>query len=374
MADPQYSPTSADALPETSLRKVDEAVVSWLQHITFRAQKPKVITVWQQRQFATTAEIDPATGIKSAFPLPVLTVAMTSIAPDLHRRVVADIYRLGLPTAVPVAGQTVATGIGSLSSYEGYLGIQDIVPGTVSFSDGAQSMSDNGLGSFNGATTTRSRINYDTGYYLIEFTANVALDAALRASYSFKSSSMYTGNTRDEVYVLPFPLPFDLSYQVDIYAKTQQDMQMLRGSLLSRFSYTDETFICADFGHYGEKAIPLQLSRIDDTTELEPGEGDKELRNTVSITAKAWIFQVPVTKKVIKSVNVAMLDASSPQADNLVDSSAFLDWYGDIAHYSFSGSNPPTLTSVTESSDFTPPDRAIAFFSWVGGELTNTGP
>lgn len=373
MADPQFSPASGDALPETSLRKVDEAVVGWLQHITFRSQNPKVITVWQSRQFASTAEIDPATGQKSAYPLPVLTVAMSSITPALDRRVVANIYNLGLPTSRFVPQQGVATGTGAVASYEGRLGAQNIVKGSVTFTDGTQTISDNGAGGFTGDTTTRSTINYDTGYYLIEFAASVALNAKVQVSYSFSSAKMYTGNGNNEVYVLPFPLPFDLSYQVDIYTKTQQDMQLIRSSLMSRFSYGDEAFICADFGHYGEKAIPLQLSRIDDTTDLEPGEGDKELRNTVTLTAKAWLFQVPIAKKTIQSVNVALIDGSPPLDDNIEDGSAFLDWYCDIDHYSFSG-NPPTLDSVVESPDFTPPNRALAFFSWVDGELTNTGP
>lgn len=374
MPDPQRSPSAGDAVPETSLRKVDEAVVEWLQYLTFRSQHPKVITVWQSRQFASTAEINPVTGQKSAYPLPVVTVAMSSIAPALDRRIVANIYNLGLPTSRSVPQQGVATGTGAISSYEGRLGALNIVPGTVTFTDGSQSMSDDGEGDFTGDTTTRSEINYDTGRYLIEFTATPALDAAVRASYSFSSAKMYTGNQNNEVYVLPFPIPYDLSYQVDIWTKTQQDMQMLRGSLLSRFSYADETFISANFGHYGQKLIPLQLSRVDDSTNLEPEEGDKELRNTVTFTAKAWIFQVPVRTKVIQSVNVALLDGSSPLSDNLVDGSAFLDWYCNTDHYTFSGSEPPTLSSVQESPDFIPPDRALAFFSWVDGELTNTGP
>lgn len=372
MADPQFSPIYGDALPETSLRKVDEAVVNWLSHLTFRSQRPKVITVWQARQFAATQEIDPDVPNKSAFPLPVVTVAMTSITPAIDRRVVGNIYRLGPETGVDVTSLGLAVGDALTASWEGFLGYHKIVPGSVTITDGTQTMSDDALGGFTGDTTARSEINYETGRFLIEFPANSADGATVSATFKAYDSKIFVGNTREEVYVLPYPIAFDLSYQVDIWTKTQQDMQMIRSSLLSRFGYTDEAFICVDFGPYGEKAIPLVLSRIDDTTDLEPGERHRELRNTVSFTAKAWLFQIPIRTKVIRSANVALIDASSDPV-NLSDGSPFMDWYCDIDHYTFSGS-PPVITSVQESPDFTPPDRAIAFYGWVDGVLTQTGP
>jgi hypothetical protein len=183
---------------------------------------------------------------------------------------------------------------------------------------------------------------------------------------------MFANQEGSELYILPFPLPYDITYQVDIWTKTQQDMQLLRTALLCRFPFTDETFLDLEVPGYGTQLLRLNLTRIDDTTDLEPGEADRELRNTVSITAHAWIYRIALKKKTIQSMNVVFIDAGSDVV-NLYDESPFLDWYCDISHYTFSG-NPPVLASVLESPTLAPPDRVLAWMSWVDGNLAGVGP
>jgi len=382
--DPQIPTTYEDVVPETCLRIVDEAVVSWLSHLKLRNQTPKVVTVWQSRQFAQQHEVhkDKDKPVKQAWPLPVVSVAMSGITPALDRRVVGQISHLGAASEVTVSAQVLATGDGLLSTFTGKLGWWPIVPGSLTITDGTQEVTDDGNGALVGDIDASgvNIIDYSTGRYFVSFAAAVADQAQVTATFRVWDSRMYAKDDRSEVYVLPFPIPYDLTYQVDIWTKTQQDMQWLRSSLLSRFPYADETFLRATFGGYGDKVIPLRLDRVDDTTDLEPDEGHRQLRNTVTFTAKAWIFQVPIQIKTIQSINVAILDASSDEekwngvCSNCQDGSAFMDWYGDDSHYTFSGTVPAVLQSVQESPDFTPPDRAIALFGWVDGTLTQTGP
>jgi hypothetical protein len=362
---------------------VDEAVVNWLSHLTFRNQNPKVVTVWQNRQFAQQHEVsNEDTPVKQSWPLPVISVAMSGITPAIDRRVVGQISHLGGEEEKTVSSQVLATGDGSTSSYEGKLGWFPISKGSLVITDGIQEVTDDGSGILTGDVDASGTniIDYDNGRYFVSFAAAVVDQTQITASFRAWDSRMYAKDDRSEVYVLPFPIPFDLTYQVDIWTKTQMDMQWIRTSLLSRFGYADETYLRASFGGYGDKIIPITLSRIDDTTDLEPDEKNRDLRNTVTFTAKAWIFGVPVRTKTIQSINVAFLDASSSEekwngvCSNCQDGSAFMDWYGDNDHYTFSGNVPSVLLAVSESPDFSPPDRAIAFFGWEDGTLTQTGP
>ena len=372
---PQDSAYHEDTTPETCLRIVDQTVTDWLKTLRFRSQNPTVVTVWQSRQFAQQHEINHDKPVKQAFPLPIVTVAMSSIAPDLSRRIVGDVYRAGYDRVATVYSEAVDTGDAATSQYTGFLGYADIVPGSVTLTAGALVVTDDGDGTLVGDTdgSPANVIDYDTGHYTVTFSGLVGNGTPITAAYQATSNRMFANSERTEVYVLPFPLPFNLTYQIDIYTKTQQDMQMLRTDLLSRFVYTDETYLKATFGGYGEKLIPIRLSRIDDTTTLEPSEKDKELRNTITLTAQAWIFRCPVAKKVIRSANIAFIDAGTDPA-NLLDGSAFMDWYCDLEHYTFSDTVPAVLQAVDESPDFTPPNRAIAFYAWVDGTLTEVGP
>jgi hypothetical protein len=361
---------------------VDETIVNWLSHLRFREQTPKVVTVWASRQFAQQHEVVEGQPTQQAWPLPVISVAMTGITPALDRRVVGQISHLGEDTEQTVTAQVLATGDGALSSFTGKLGWLPISRGSLTITDGTQTATDDGNGILIGDVDASATniIDYDSGRYFVSFAAATADQAQVTASFRAWDSRMYVGNDRSAVYVLPFPIPFDLTYQIDIWTKTQQDMQWLRTSLLSRFGYADETFLNATFGGYGEKLIPVSLTRIDDTTDLEPDEQHRELRNTVTLTAKAWIFQVPLQVKTVKGINVAFIDAGSDTnkfsgvCPNCLDGSAFMDWYGDNDHYTFSGSVPAVLQAVSESPIFSPPDRAIAFMGWVDGTLTQTGP
>lgn len=183
------------------------------------------------------------------------------------------------------------------------------------------------------------------------------------------------GTSDDELFVLPFPLPYEMSYQIDIWTKTQQDMQWLRSAILSRFPYVDEGFLKIEFPKgkpgYGSKLIPIKLGRVDDLTDLEPDEGRREIRNTISFTALGWIFRVPIKKKTIRAINTVLIDAGS-EAENLYDCSDFLQWYCNIDHYAIDEDG--VLQSVTESPDLTPPNRVLAWMSWRDGILQNTGP
>jgi hypothetical protein len=362
-----------DVAPETCLRIVDVTITEWLSGITLRNQKPRVTNVWQSRQFAQNHEMQDGQPTKQAKVWPVLSLSMTGISPALDRRVVAQISRLGM-IDVPISDEILATGVGATASYSGRLGRLGIKHGSVRITAGILAVVDDGAGRLIGSVGVgENTINYDTGRYSVTFSGNVPTGVPVQVSYTTTDSKMYVDNQKDEVFILPFPLPFDLTYQIDLWTKTQQDMQSLRTNLLVRFPFTDETFLDMEIPGYGTQMLRLSLTRVDDNTDLEPGEADRELRNTFSITAHAWIYRIALKRKTIKGISIVFLDAGSDPAA-LIDGSEFLAWYSNSEHYIFSGTTPGVLQSVQESPILTPPDRAIMWLSWVGGTLTEVGP
>lgn len=383
---PQSTPYFGDVTPETSLRLVDEALTEWLSSLKFRAQTPAVTNVWQSRQFAQNHEMKDGQPPKQAKVWPIISLSMQGIVPALDRRVVANVACLGVKGSRETQNQEIiANGNGTSTDYSSRLNRFGIVPRSLTFTARRQTgvgppptyatmtITDDGEGALIGSIGTGlNSINYDTSRCYISFANPPGAGTEVVATYTSKETNIFANNEGTELYVLPFPLPFDLTYQIDIWTKTQQDMQFLRTALLCRFPFTDETFLDLEVPGYGTQLLRVNLTRIDDTTDLEPGEGDRELRNTVSITAHAWIYRIALKKKTIQSINVVLIDAGSDVV-NLYDESSFLDWYCDISHYTFSGS-PPVLVSVQESPTLAPPDRAIAWMSWVNGSLTNVGP
>jgi hypothetical protein len=383
---PQDTPYFGDVTPETSLRLVDKALTDWLSGMEFRKQHPKVTNVWQSRQFAQNHEMQDGQPTKQAKVWPVLSLSMTGITPALDRRVVANISSLGPTGSLETSYQEVlGTANGTDTEFSGKLSRIGLVPRSLTITARRQiapgpppvftifTGTDDGEGTLTGSLGTGlNTINYGTSKYYVSFPAAPTAGTEIIATYRSTGTRMFANQEGSELYILPFPLPFDLTYQVDIWTKTQQDMQLLRTALLCRFPFTDETFLDLEVPGYGTQLLRLNLTRIDDTTDLEPGEADRELRNTVSITAHAWIYRIALKKKTIQSMNVVFIDAGS-DAENLYDESPFLDWYCDISHYTFSG-NPPVLASVLESPTLAPPDRVLAWMSWVDGTLAGIGP
>lgn len=372
---PQSIAYYPDICPETSLRLVDQELTNWLSGLRFRNQTPTVTNVWQSRQFAQNHEMKNGQPPKQAKVWPVVSLSMTGLVPALDRRVVGEIYRLGM-AGTPLPNELLSTGDGTTGNYEGRLAHFPVSPGTVTVTAGAQVLRDDGDGGWTGDLGSGpSDLDYSTGKFRISFASLVGAGVVVQAAYTTTDTRMYVDTERTESYTLPFPLPYDLTYQVDLWTKTQQDMQALRTSLLCRFPMTDVTYLDLPVPGYGTQMIMLTLNRIDDNTDLDPGEGDRELRNTVTLTAHAWIYRIALRRKTIRSVNTVFIDAGSDPA-NLGEGSDFLKWYLDNTHYNFGVSPDPSgvLSSVTESPAFAPPARAIAWLSWVDGSMVKVGP
>lgn len=420
--DPQATPFNDDLTPETSLRLVDEALVAWLGTLTFRGQRPRIVTAWQSRQFAQQHELLNSDDTKQSVTMPYVTLTLTSYTPALDRRVVANIAALGRNPQLwnPSGGREGCGQTPDPSTLDPdgdnrmYKNLAEASTGKALVTSGSSAPYDFDAIASGGDVTLDIVVDGDaqrltfTAAQFADYTAatvaeiiaagqpqlvGATLSEAPPGSLTITSDSQGQGSSiqvgggtansalnfntnsvvvqgKDELYILPFPLPYDIAYQIDFFTKTRQDLRFLTSSFMSRFPNLDETFLRICVPGLGNQLLPVLLGRIDDTSDLETGEAERTLRHTATITAKAWIYQVPVRKKTILKADIAIFDATG---ESLEDGSEFLDFYCDASHYLFSSDG--TLQDVDEStSPFTPPDRTIAILNFENGSLTGSGP
>lgn len=100
------------------------------------------------------------------------------------------------------------------------------------------------------------------------------------------------------------PRPYNIPYSIDFWFKKVYTKQHILEWILPQFGMPggalNEMFLTITFAAgqpgsgWGTKLIPITLDAIVDNSDLEPGEGDRNLRITATFTAKAWLFLPPV--------------------------------------------------------------------------------
>ena len=109
------------------------------------------------------------------------------------------------------------------------------------------------------------------------------------------------------------PAPISISYQLDFYTKYVKEMNIWEQKLHLLMAQSFLYLQIKPDDVYGYKMYPVFFeSGIDDSSELEPGEGDRAIRKTLQLRADAWVFDQDFTsKKIIKRVRLEMRDYES---------------------------------------------------------------
>lgn len=91
----------------------------------------------------------------------------------------------GLIPLEEVAAESVGVGDGATKAYTHTLAAVPVEPGSVAITDGTETFSDDGKGHLTGDAVTpgTGTVNYKTGAVSIQFSANVADQAAITANY-----------------------------------------------------------------------------------------------------------------------------------------------------------------------------------------------
>jgi len=185
------------------------------------------------------------------------------------------------------------------------------------------------------------------------------------------NGTMFLDNKNTKAALVPWPLPILIPYQIDIWTKTRQDLRYLETAVMERFVFSDTTYVNFDFGEgYGEKIVRLTLDSVDDTSDLETGEKERELRKTISTTLHGWIFLTPEIVKTVQQYHIVYIDAD----DGKLDDQTFLDHFCNISNYNFN-SDYSQIISINESPAHAPPEnRVLLWLSYGEDGLVGTGP
>jgi hypothetical protein len=218
-------------------------------------------------------------------------------------------------------------------------------------------------------------------YPMISLTVGTMVPDPTRRQFSkvqshYRTGRIYIDEERKTLYSHPWPIPVTIPYQIDIYTKTRQDLRLLETALMCRFKDTDQTYLKARFPGYGELFLRLKWDRSDDTSELETGEKERELRKTVSTTMDGWIFLQPIKQRTIQNGHVVLIDAGSqtqeaPPDGNLLEDTAFMNWYNDFDHYHFSSSRKFFCTPNPSGSNSGPFTISISPVPLLTGSTTS---
>lgn len=134
-----------------------------------------------------------------------------------------------------------------------------------------------------------------------------------------------------------FPLPWDMPYQIDFWAKTREVMNVF--SMWLQGESTPQGALCVDLKNvdaaWGQKIVLFDVEEITDTSQLEPEEENRSLRFTVTLTLHGWLLLPLVPNKTVFSVLADMYQAdpgttiadieSNPATYPLLDTSIVID-------------------------------------------------
>lgn len=199
----------------------------------------------------------------------------------------------------------------------------------------------------------------------------------VNSTRGINGNPIWETDDKEAAYIVPWPMPITIPYQIDIWTKKMQDLRYLETALLSRFTYADTLYMDVEIPFYGTVMVRLELESVDDTSDLETGEEERELRKTASVTLHGWIFFRPQTTKTIQNGHVVFIDGASKTAgaepgEDLFEDETFFDHYCDVDNYNFS-SDYTLITSVDESPTHTPPNRALLWISFGEDGVVGTG-
>lgn len=117
-------------------------------------------------------------------------------------------------------------------------------------------------------------------------------------------------NLKSKLLSANYPAPVIIPYQIDLWSKYFSEMNIWERSIAENFASTYQYLRIRPNDVWGWKSYPLFWDgSIADNSDLEPGEGDRQLRKTVSLKAECWLFADSfIINPVVKRIEVEILD------------------------------------------------------------------
>jgi len=106
-----------------------------------------------------------------------------------------------------------------------------------------------------------------------------------------------------------FPAPVNVQYQIDLWTRFVEEMNLWERYVLEEFASTYIYLRIRPNDVYGWKKYIVFLRGIANNSDLEPGEGEREIRKTVTLECQCWMFPDVITPKpIVKRIEYRVYD------------------------------------------------------------------
>jgi len=232
--------------------------------------------------------------------LPIMAITRNDLEPDETRYVHHPrvIWESGLEH-ISDEVLTIGTGVRRIT---GTLGTITVVPGSLTISedsDGPQVVTDDGdgniIGDVDGSGT--NTIDYETGEYDISFNVPILTGVGIKASYKSPSDSADT-------YASEYPQPVRIPYQINIWTSQRGVMNNILKQCSLRVR-NNIGYIEVDLEEFGVKRFSFDYESVTDSSELTPGDTERNIRYTISLTLRCMLFREIRLVKVLEEAEIA---------------------------------------------------------------------
>lgn len=119
-----------------------------------------------------------------------------------------------------------------------------------------------------------------------------------------------------EAYQHRFPQPLNIPYTIEFWCAKHYTISHIKEWLWSNVSpmgmSKKEIRLTANFGSpWGDKIVPVTVQNWGDNSDLEPGEQERELRVTLELLVKGWLFLTPTAVPTIIAAEIQRGDLDS---------------------------------------------------------------
>jgi len=140
-------------------------------------------------------------------------------------------------------------------------------------------------------------IDYETGEVDVTFSTGVKDTKNVVIFYDYEDEDA-------DYLMMQAPNPVLISYQINIWSSDRMTMNNLTKQCFMQIR-NKIGYITVDLMSFGKKRFSYDFEGPSDASELSPGEGERMIRNTVSLTLRAVLFR-PIEN--VKSVEFVDID------------------------------------------------------------------
>lgn len=127
--------------------------------------------------------------------------------------------------------------------------------------------------------------------------------------------NLYYCAERQEWYKTKRPNPYDIQYQIDLWARNIGTMDDLMNQILSWF---DSNYFYLKVEHpfpFGDRIVFTQLNDVADSSKLEDEKDQRAIRRTISMTVSGWLCFPAESHSIVEKVVTEVYDAHVDPAD-----------------------------------------------------------